>query len=60
MGRKVTGNRDRGHFQDRARQLTSSAFGRAILWRRMSRLPSSPQRKLVTLSLRAAAPVVVR
>ena len=31
MGRKAAGNGGQGHFQDRARQLTSSAFGRAIL-----------------------------
>src|SRR6267378_6615198 len=30
-GRTIAGNRDQGHFQDRARQLTSPAFGRAIL-----------------------------
>ena len=32
MGRKAAGNRGQGHFQDKARQLTSPAFGRAILW----------------------------
>src|SRR5258706_11847715 len=30
-GRTVAGNRDQGHIQDRARKLTSPAFGRAIL-----------------------------
>ncbi|MDB6022001.1 MAG: hypothetical protein JWQ04_1858 [Pedosphaera sp.] len=30
-GRKAAGNRGQGHFQDQARQLTSPAFGRAIL-----------------------------
>ena len=30
-GRTVSGNVGRGHFQDLARQLTSSACGRAIL-----------------------------
>jgi hypothetical protein len=30
-GRTVAGNRGQGHFHDRARQLTSSALGRAIL-----------------------------
>jgi hypothetical protein len=31
MGRTKLGNRFQGHFQGQARQLTSSAIGRAIL-----------------------------
>src|SRR6185369_17003469 len=38
MGLTAVANHRRGHFQDRARQLTSSASGRAILW--ISRLRS--------------------
>jgi hypothetical protein len=33
-GRTKPGNRFQGHFQGQARQLTSPAIGRAILWRR--------------------------
>src|SRR5437879_1728653 len=34
MGRTAVSNHRQGHFQDQARQLTSSAIGRAILWNR--------------------------
>jgi hypothetical protein len=33
-GRSSSGNGNAGHFQGPARQLTSSAVGRAILWSR--------------------------
>jgi len=45
MGRTKPGNRFQGHFQGQARQLTSSAFGRAILWAAKSAASSSPKHK---------------
>src|SRR5205085_12057663 len=57
-GRKAAGNRGQGHFQDRARQLTSPAFGRAILqglaWARYLRSPSRQSRCVVRRSGRLA------
>src|SRR2546421_5751089 len=57
-GRKAAGNRGQGHFQDRARQLTSPAFGRAILqglaWARYLCSPSRQSRCVVRRSGRLA------
>src|SRR5947209_302436 len=63
MGRKAAGNRGQGHFQDRARQLTSPAFGRASLQgpacagrpRSPSRNTRCARRAVFTESLRPAA-----
>ena|ERR1041385_3490181 len=50
-GRTARGNAHQGHFQGRARQLTSPAFGRASLCSRRSRTSRSPKLKtLVTRS----------
>ena len=45
MGRTQPGNRLQGHFQGQARQLTSSAVGRAILWIPRVRNHHGPQLK---------------
>jgi hypothetical protein len=52
MGRKAAGNRGQGHFQDQARQLTSSAFGRAILWLPLGRDTTFTQSKIALRATR--------
>src|SRR5215211_3716188 len=49
-----------GHFQGPARQLTSSANGRAILQGRKSRYPRSPQRKMRCAAYGVNAPAHAR